>query len=145
MLVLFPDERLRQVSTEVSFPVSADLQITIHNMFAIMYQYKGIGLSAIQIGVPLRLIVADVGEGREVYINPKIVRIGGTKKLMNEGCLSFPDRYEKVMRFTKITISYNDLDGNNLTLNARGLRAHMLQHEIEHLDGILLGDKNKVP
>jgi peptide deformylase len=141
MLVLFPDPRLREVSSEVSFPVSTDLQVAIHNMFAIMYQYKGIGLSAIQIGVPARIVVADVGEGREIYINPKIERIGGTKKLMNEGCLSFPDVYEKVLRFTKITISYRDLDGNNLTLNTGGLRAHMLQHEIEHLDGILLGDK----
>jgi len=138
MLVLFPDDRLRQVSKEVDF--STDLQITIHNMFAIMYQYKGIGLSAIQIGVPLRIIVADVGQGREIYINPKIERIGGTQKIMSEGCLSFPGIFEKVKRFTKITISYKDTEGNSKIVNASGLRAQMLQHEIEHLDGILLGD-----
>ena len=110
-------------------------------MFAVMYQYKGVGLSAIQIGIPLRLIVADVGEGREVYLNPKVERIGGTKKVVSEGCLSFPGVYEQVSRYTKITISYTDIDGNKKTLNASGLRAHMLQHEIEHLDGILLSDK----
>jgi len=140
MLVLFPDERLRQISTEVEIS-DPYLSITIHNMFAVMYQYKGVGLSAIQIGAPLRLIVADVGEGREVYLNPKVERIGGTKKVVSEGCLSFPGVYEQVGRYTKITVSYTDIDGNHKTLNASGLRAHMLQHEIEHLDGILLCDK----
>lgn len=139
MLVLFPDERLRQVSQELT-SISDHLS-TIEDMFKVMYEHKGIGLSAIQIGVPLRVIVADVGQGREIFINPKIVRIGGTEKLMSEGCLSFPGIYENVMRFTKITISYKDADGNDKTLNTSGLRAQMLQHEIEHLDGILLGDK----
>jgi peptide deformylase len=139
MLVLFPDERLRQISAEAD--LSIDLQIIIHNMFAVMYQYGGVGLSAIQIGIPLRLVVADVGEGKEVYINPKIERLGGTYKLMNEGCLSFPGVQERVKRFTKTTISYTDMEGNKKTLNTGGFRAQMLQHEIEHLDGKLLGDK----
>jgi peptide deformylase len=137
MLVLYPDERLRQVSVEHDF--STDIQPLIDQMFAVMYAHKGVGLSAIQVGVPLRLIVADVGEGKEVYINPKIVRIGGTKKLTPEGCLSFPGIIENVMRFSKITISYRS-DSNELSLNTGGLRAQMLQHEIEHLDGRLLGD-----
>ncbi len=139
MLVVFPDDRLRQVSSKVDF--STDLNILIHNMFAVMYQYKGVGLSAIQIGTPLRVIVADVGNGKEIYINPEIVRIGGTKKLMKEGCLSFPGIYEDVMRFSKITVSYQDVDKVSHTMNTGGLRAQMLQHEIEHLDGKLLGDK----
>lgn len=139
MLVVFPDERLRQVSSEVDF--STDLQILIHNMFAVMYQYKGVGLSAIQIGTLLRVIVADVGNGREIYINPKIERIGGTKKLMKEGCLSFPGIFEDVQRFSKITVSYQDVDKVSHTMNTGGLRAQMLQHEIEHLDGVLLSDK----
>lgn len=141
MLVLFPDERLRQVSAEVD--LSSQYKLTIEDMFSVMYKHEGVGLSAIQIGMPIRLIVADVGEGREVYINPKIERLGGTKKLMREGCLSFPGIYENVMRFTKITISYKDAEGNDKTLNTGGLRAQMLQHEIEHLDGILLGDNNE--
>ena len=138
MLVYSPDERLRQISKEVDLYV--DYTPLIEDMFKVMYENKGIGLSAIQIGMPLRLIVADVGQGKEIYINPKIERIGGTQKLMREGCLSFPNVFENVMRFTKITISYKDLEGNSKTLNAGGLRAQMLQHEIEHLDGILLGD-----
>ena len=138
MLVLFPDERLRQISKEVD--LTSDFKHTIEAMFSVMYEHKGIGLSAIQIGVPLRLIVADVGQGKEIYINPKIERIGGTQKMMKEGCLSFPGIFENVMRFTKITISYKDVDGNSKTLNTSGIRAQMLQHEIEHLDGILLGD-----
>lgn len=140
MLVVFPDERLRQKSLEVDFPTE-DLQILIHNMFAVMYQYKGVGLSAIQIGMPLRVIVADVGNGREIYINPKIERIGGTKKLMKEGCLSFPGIYEDVERYSKITVSYQDINQVNHIVNTGGLRAQMLQHEIEHLDGVLLSDK----
>jgi peptide deformylase len=139
MLVTYPNPILRQVSAPWDGDV--DLSITIEDMFRVMYEHNGIGLSAIQIGVPLRVIVADVGEGREIFINPQIVRIGGTEKLMSEGCLSFPGIYEKIKRFTKITISYKDINGNMKTLNASGLRAHMLQHEIEHLDGILLGDK----
>lgn len=139
MLVLFPDERLRQTSVEVDF--STDIKSLIENMFKTLYEHKGVGLSAIQIGVPFRVVVADVGQGREIYINPKIERIGGTKKLMDEGCLSFPGIYEKVERFSKITISYKDVDGNEKILNTGGLRAQMLQHEIEHLDGILLGGK----
>lgn len=138
MLVLHPDARLRQVSSEVD--LSSDYKRTIEDMFKVLYEYKGVGLSAIQIGIPQRLIVADVGEGREVYINPKIERIGGIQKVMDEGCLSFPGQFEKVLRFTKITISYTDINGNRKTLNTGGLRAHMLQHEIEHLEGILLVD-----
>lgn len=138
MLVIFPDERLRQISVEVR---DQDVKQTIEDMFKVMYEHGGVGLSAIQIGIPIRLIVADVGEGREIYINPNIERIGGTKKQMREGCLSFPGIYEDVMRFTKMTISYTDENGERKTLNTGGLRAQMLQHEIEHLDGILLSDK----
>lgn len=138
MLVLFPDDILRQISVEHDF--ATDIQPLIDEMFTVMYEHKGVGLSAIQVGVPLRLIVADVGEGKEVYLNPKVVRIGGTKKLMPEGCLSFPGIIENVMRFSKITISYHAPNQIDLTLNTGGLRAQMLQHEIEHLDGMLLGD-----
>lgn len=138
VLVIFPDERLRQISVEVG---DQDIKPIIEDMFKVMYEHGGIGLSAIQIGIPIRLIVADVGQGREIYINPNVDRIGGTKKLMREGCLSFPGVYEDVMRFTKITVSYQDENGVKKTLNTGGLRAQMLQHEIEHLDGILLGDK----
>jgi len=138
MVILYPNPILRQVSAEVSFP--ADILLIIETMFKVLYEYKGVGLSAIQIGIPLRLIVADVGEGREIYINPKIQRIGGVKKTLDEGCLSFPGVWEKVERFHKLTISYQDISGNVKTCNTSGLRAQMLQHEIEHLDGILLCD-----
>jgi peptide deformylase len=118
MLVLFPDERLRQVSASVdpSFVVAPILE----DMFKVMYEHKGVGLSAIQIGIPLRIVVVDVGAGREVYINPKIERLGGTKELMKEGCLSFPGVWEDVSRSRKITISYRSLDGIDLTLNTSG-------------------------
>lgn len=139
MLVIFPDSTLRIKSVEYDF--QSNIQPLIDKMFAVMYEHRGVGLSAIQVGIPLRLIVADVGGGKEVYINPKIERLGGTKKLMPEGCLSFPGVVENVMRYTKITISYHTPNDFNLTLNTGGLRAQMLQHEIEHLDGRLLGDK----
>jgi len=138
-LVLFPDPILRITSVEYDF--SSNIDSLIEGMFDVMYKNNGVGLSAIQIGVPLRLIVADVGEGREVYINPKILRIGGTKKSMPEGCLSFPGISDDIMRYAKITISYQSPNGSHLTLNTGGLRAQMLQHEIEHLDGKLLGGR----
>ncbi len=139
MLILYPDPILRQVSAEVTFP--ADILATIETMFKVMYENNGVGLSAIQIGVPFRIVVADVGEGREIYINPKIERLGGVKKTVNEGCLSFPGRVDKVERFHKTTISYQDVDGKVKELNTSGLRSQMLQHEIEHLEGILLCDQ----
>lgn len=139
MLVLFPDPILRTTSAEYAF--DSNINSLIEKMFDVMYKNNGVGLSAIQIGVPLRLIVADVGEGKEVYINPKILRIGGTKKLLPEGCLSFPGVVDNIMRFAKITISYQSSIGTHLTLNTGGLRAQMLQHEIEHLDGKLLGGR----
>ena len=138
-LVTYPNTILRQTSVEVLFPV--DLTHIVDNMFDIMYKYDGVGLSAIQIGHTLRLIVADVGEGKEIYVNPKIVRLGGTQRYVIEGCLSFPDVFERIKRWNKITISYQDIEGNQKVLNTGGLRAHMLQHELEHLDGILLCDK----
>ena len=139
MLVLFPDPVLRLTSAEYAF--DSDIQPLIDKMFSTMYEHQGVGLSAIQVGIPLRLIVADVGYGKEVYINPKILRIGGTKKLMPEGCLSFPGISDNIARFAKITISYQSPIGTHLTLNTGGLRAQMLQHEIEHLDGKLLGGR----
>lgn len=138
-LILFPNPLLRASSVEYDF--SSNIDSLIEKMFTVMYEHGGVGLSAIQIGIPLRLVIADVGEGREVYVNPKIIRLGGTKKLMPEGCLSFPGIYENIIRPSKITISYQSPDGMHLTLNTGGLRAQMLQHEIEHLDGKLLGGR----
>jgi len=138
-LILFPDPVLHLTSAEYAF--DSNIQPLIDKMFATMYEHRGVGLSAIQIGIPLRLVVADVGQGKEVYVNPKIDRLGGTKKLMTEGCLSFPGMVENVMRFSKITISYQSPNGSHLALNTGGLRAQMLQHEIEHLDGKLLGGR----
>lgn len=141
MLLFSPNPILFETSLPVDF--STDIKPIVEDMFTTMYKYNGVGLSAIQIGVRLRLIVADVEEGREIYINPKIERLGNTKKLAAEGCLSFPGIWDQVLRSNKITISYQDLEGNTRVLNTSGLRAQMLQHEIEHLDGILLSSRWK--
>jgi peptide deformylase len=110
-----------------------------------MYDAPGIGLAAIQIGVARRMLVLDVSKDDEekkplVFINPEIVKSSDTRSVYEEGCLSIPDYYAEVERPAEITVRYLDRDGKEQTVDAVGLLATCLQHEIDHLNGVLFID-----
>jgi peptide deformylase len=142
----FPDPRLKRRSEPVGSPGIA-LRGLAEEMLRVMYAEPGVGLAAPQIGRTIRLVVMDTDwsqEGAErnptVIINPEIREREG-KILWEEGCLSVPDFTAEVERSEQIVVHYQDLDGNEITEDATGLRAVCFQHEIDHLDGILFIDR----
>ncbi len=143
-LIILPDPVLRQVSQPIE-RVDADLQRLSDDMLETMYDAPGIGLAAIQIGVARRMLVIDLSkEGEEkqplVFINPEIVSSSDERSVYEEGCLSIPDYYAEVERPAKVTVNYLDRDGKEQSVEADGLLATCLQHEIDHLNGVLFID-----
>ena len=143
-LIILPDPLLRQVSTPVE-RVDSELNQLVDDMLETMYEAPGIGLAAIQVGVPRRLLVIDLAkEGEEpaplVFINPKVIRSSDERSTYEEGCLSIPDYYAEVERPATITVTSLDRTGKEVTTEADGLLATCLQHEIDHLDGVLFID-----
>lgn len=121
--------------------VTAEVKRMVKNMADSMQQAPGVGLAACQIGILSRIVVLDVGEGLEVYINPEIVGHSNENIDMDEGCLSFPDVRILVPRFASVKVKALDNKGNEFTVEADALRSHALQHEIDHIDGILIIDR----
>lgn len=140
-ILQYPHKGLREVAPLITQFDDA-LRQTIKDMFALMYQDRGVGLAATQVGLPLRLFVMDVSPQQDkpqCFINPKIIAKEGEIEC-EEGCLSFPGVYAKVIRAKIITVEYQDEHGNSHTLTADGLAANCIQHEAEHLDGVLYID-----
>nr|CAD6426662.1 peptide deformylase [Rhizobium sp. Q54] len=143
-LIILPDPVLRQVSKPVE-QVDSEITRLADDMLETMYDAPGIGLAAIQIGVPRRLLVIDVSKEDEenkpmVFINPEIVGASDERSTYEEGCLSIPDYYAEVERPAMVTVSYVDREGKQQTIQADGLLATCLQHEIDHLNGVLFID-----
>ncbi|MCA1491060.1 peptide deformylase [Sinorhizobium alkalisoli] len=143
-LIILPDPILRQMSAPVE-TIDDEVRRLADDMLETMYDAPGIGLAAIQIGLPRRLLVLDVtkeGEERKplVFINPKVVRYSEERSVYEEGCLSIPDYYAEVERPAAITVEYLDRDGKQQSIEADGLLATCLQHEIDHLNGVLFID-----
>jgi peptide deformylase len=143
-LIILPDPLLRQVSQPVE-RVDSELNQLVDDMLETMYEAPGIGLAAIQVGVPRRLLVIDLAkEGEDpaplVFINPKVIRSSDDRSSYEEGCLSIPDYYAEVERPASITVTSLDRTGKEVTTEADGLLATCLQHEIDHLDGVLFID-----
>ncbi len=140
-ILYLPDERLRKVAKAVD-TFDDDLQTLIDDMFDTMYHARGVGLAAPQIGVSMRLSVIDIiGDKSEqlVIINPELISSSGEKEF-DEGCLSVPGAYDKVIRAEKVTVKALDRSGKPFELSADGLLAECLQHEIDHLNGKLFVD-----
>jgi len=140
-ILTFPDARLRDKAKPVPV-VGDDIRRTVGDMFETMYQAPGIGLAAIQVAIPLQIIVIDVSERHDsplCLINPEILERQGTEQ-MEEGCLSVPGFYDKVSRAEKIRVRALNRDGNAFELEADGLLAVCIQHEVDHLDGRLFVD-----
>jgi peptide deformylase len=139
-----PDPVLRQQSKLIE-QVDAEVLRLADDMLETMYDAPGIGLAAIQIGVPRRMLVIDVArEGEEktpvVFINPEILKVSDDISTYEEGCLSIPDYYAEVERPASLTVQYVGRDGKQQTVEADGLLATCLQHEIDHLNGVLFID-----
>jgi peptide deformylase len=140
-ILTFPNPRLRQVAKPVT-QVDDRVQRHIDDMFETMYAAPGIGLAAIQVGIPLRLVVIDVSEHHDqplCLINPEILAREGEEE-MDEGCLSVPGFYETVRRAERVRVRALDRDGQPFELETDGLLAVCIQHEIDHLDGKLFVD-----
>ena len=140
-ILKYPDPRLRTVAAPVE-AVDDALRELIADMLETMYEAPGIGLAATQVDVHERLLVLDVTDDRSApmaFINPEIIESEGALS-SDEGCLSVPDIYEPVERAEKIRVKALDRDGNQFELEAEGLLAVCIQHEIDHLDGKLFVD-----
>ena len=140
----YPDKILREPTKPV-INIDGATQELIDNMTQTMYQAPGIGLAAIQVGVDQSLIVYDIspreeGHTLKVLINPKIIAREGSVLSENEGCLSVPDLTADVKRSAMVQVEGHDRDGNPVKIDAEGLLAIMLQHEIDHLEGKLFID-----
>lgn len=143
-IVLLPDAVLRQKSQSVE-RIDDELKKLASDMTETMYDAPGIGLAAIQIGVPRRLLVVDVSKDDEnqnptVFINPEIVDESDERSTYEEGCLSIPDYYAEIERPASVKVKYLDLSGKEQMIEADGLMATCLQHEIDHLNGVLFID-----
>jgi peptide deformylase len=143
-ILVAPDERLRQVSQPVE-AVDDELRTLMDDMLETMYDAPGIGLAAIQIGVPKRVIVMDLARDDEepqprYFVNPEILNPSEDTSPYEEGCLSVPDFYEEVDRPAKCTVKYLDYHGEEQILEAEGLLAVCIQHEMDHLEGVLFID-----
>lgn len=137
----FPDERLRTVAKKIE-KVDKSITSLVSDMFDTMRDENGIGLAATQVDVHKRVVVMDVSENQDepmVFINPEITHKEG-KTISEEGCLSVPNNYAQVERAEKITVSALDKTGKPFTLDADGLLAICLQHELDHLKGKLFVD-----
>ena len=139
-----PDPFLRQKSIKVE-EVNDGIRSLIDDMLETMYDAPGIGLAAIQIGVPKRVIVIDLGRDTEkknpfYFVNPEIITNSDNNAAYEEGCLSVPGQFAEINRPDKCKIKYLDYNGNDQILDAEGLLATCIQHEMDHLEGILFID-----
>lgn len=166
-ILLWPHDTLKKVSEPVTQANKPDHDF-IEEMFRTMKAAGGVGLSAIQVGVPLRIFILSTGHGRDVMVNPRLVWKSQEMERVREGCLSVPDQYDWVNRHTEVEVEYETLESagkkvsgwvpvldendkeigrKDMTMNAYmeilktgGLRAQAIQHEIEHLDGKMFVD-----
>ena len=144
-ILTVPDPRLKQVSAPVD-GVDDELRALMDDMLETMYDAPGIGLAAIQIGEPKRVIVMDLARGEEeprqprYFVNPEIVWRSEETAPYEEGCLSVPDIYEEVERPARVRLRYLDYQGLPVEEEAEGVFAVCIQHEMDHLDGVLFID-----
>ena len=139
-----PNKKLRQVSLPVE-KIGKEEQNLMNDMLETMYDAKGIGLAAIQIDVPKRIIVLDISKSENekkpmFFVNPLIINKDLNLTTYEEGCLSVPDQFAEIDRPSKCEVEYLDYDGNKKLLKANGLLATCIQHEMDHLEGVLFID-----
>ena len=136
------NQTLRQKSLPVR-RINADVRSLVEQMKKVIKQNNGVGLAAIQIGEPTRIIICEIDDKFYTFINPEIIKSFPETLVMEEGCLSLPNMYGEVERPKKISLKAINFDGKKIKIKAFGLLARVIQHEIDHLDGILFIDKAK--
>ena len=135
------EETLREVSSPVPC-INEEIKILIDEMFITLKKSNGIGLAAPQIGKNIRLFIVQLEEDSGMaFINPEIIRTSNEQCSMEEGCLSIPKVYEKVIRPKDVTLQYMDINGKKQLIQATGLLARVIQHEYDHLNGVLFVDR----
>jgi len=143
-IITLPDKRLRLKSEQVK-RIDSAIRKLVDDLFETMYAAPGIGLAAIQIGIAKRVVTMDLSKKEDdhkpqVFINPEITWKSEETSKYEEGCLSIPEYYEEVERPAKVKVKYLDLDGKEHEIEASGLLATCLQHEIDHTNGVLFID-----
>lgn len=141
-ILSYPDPRLRTVAAPIK-TITADIKTLVVDMIDTMYDAQGIGLAATQVDKHVQLIVMDLSENKDtpmVFINPKVTPLVEEKQPYEEGCLSVPDVYDKVERPTKVHIEALDQEGETIDMVAEGLLAVCIQHEMDHLNGVIFVD-----
>lgn len=142
-ILIWPNPGLKVKSFEVEpeeFGTDGFTQL-ITDMWDTLFDSGGVGLSAIQIGVPKRVFVMDIGKRSLVFCNPIIIKTEGEQAYMNEGCLSLPGIIETILRWPAVTVQALDDKGQLFQTSFKGLEGQCIQHENDHLDGILMPDK----
>lgn len=142
-ILTVPDPRLKEVSTPVEGGVTDEHRALMDDMLETMYAAPGIGLAAIQVGVPLRIIVMDLSEDKtepRYFVNPEVLETAEETKPYEEGCLSVPDVFDDVERPARCRLRYLDYDGQQVEEWAGDLYAVCIQHEIDHLNGVVFID-----
>ncbi len=143
-IIILPDKRLRLKSEPIK-RIDATIRKLVDDLFETMYEAPGIGLAAIQIGVPKRVVTMDLSKKEDdhkpqIFINPEVIWKSAETSKYEEGCLSIPEFYEEVERPAQVKVKYLDIDGNAQEIEASGLLATCLQHEIDHINGVLFID-----
>ena len=143
-IIVAPDSRLNQISKKVEM-IDDYIISTLDQMLECMYQNNGIGLAAPQVGILKRLVVIDCSDNKNIkkplkLINPEIIKLSKNISEFEEGCLSLPSQYAKVIRPSEITLKYKNTEGFLCETEFSGLEATCIQHEIDHLDGKLFVD-----
>jgi peptide deformylase len=143
-IIAIPDKRLRLVSEPIG-KIDDSVRKLVAEMFEAMYDAPGIGLAAIQLGEARRVVTMDLAKkddekAPQVFINPEITWTSEDTNVHEEGCLSIPEYYEEVERPAEVKVKYTDLEGKQHEVHATGLLATCLQHEIDHLNGVLFID-----
>ena len=143
-IIVAPDSRLNQISKKVEI-IDDSIISFLDEMLECMYQNNGIGLAAPQVGILKRLVVIDCSDNKHLkkalkFINPEITKLSKNISEFEEGCLSLPSQYAKVLRPSEITLKYRNIEGLICESKFSGLEATCIQHEIDHLDGKLFVD-----
>jgi len=140
-IIEYPNDILRQKAQPVEDPTSVEIKQLILDMIQTLRANNGLGLAAPQVGKSLRICVVEIENELFVLINPEIKKQSGDEIVCEEGCLSFPNKFLNIKRHKKIKVRATDLNGKKQIIRAKGLLARVIQHEMDHLDGVLIVDR----